>query len=138
MNKKNYLIIGSIAVIFIITIIIILTSQNKNNWTHEVINAQNYQISMLDCNGREKTLDKNTINTISEKWGELSNNGPWTGNNNACYTTITISYETNGIINTKEILIIDNTSIAFIEATDSIYYTNANDIISHLNTLFSK
>lgn len=138
MNKKNYIIIGATALIFIVAIIVILLSKDNSNWTTEVLNAQSYEISMLDCNGREKELDKDTLNTLSDKWSTLSNNGPWMGDNNTCYTTVTISYENNGIVNTKEIILIDDTSLAFIEATGNIYYTQAGDIISHLNSLFAK
>lgn len=138
MNKKNYIIIIGISLLFIIAIIAILLTKDTSNWTTEVLNAQNYKISMLDCNGREKTLDKNVLNTLTDNWSNLSNNGPWMGDSNKCYTTLTISYETNGIINTKEILIIDDSSIAFIDASGSIYYTQANNIIANLNTIFSK
>ena len=54
MNKKNYILIGATALVFIIAIIIILISKDNSNWTNEVLNAQNYEINMLDCNGREK------------------------------------------------------------------------------------
>ena len=59
------------------------------------------------------------------------------GDNSICYTTVTISYENNGIINKKEILLLDNSSIALIENNTSTYYTNAIDIINYLNTLFA-
>lgn len=136
MDKKNYMIAGVTAIIFIVAIIVIFLSKNNNSWTTEILNAQSYEINMIDCNGSEKTLEKNTINTLADKWNSLSNNGPWTGNNDTCYTTVTISYENNGIINTKEIMLIDETSIAFVDATNSIYYTNAESIVSHLNNLF--
>ncbi len=138
MTKKNYIIIGVTILIFIVAIIVILLSKDNSNWTTEILNSQSYEISMLDCNGREKLLDNSTLNTLSDKWETLSNNGPWTGDNNTCYTTVTISYENNGIVNTKEILLIDDTSIVFIEATSSTYYTNAGDITSHLNSLFTR
>ena len=60
MNKKNYIIIVGVALTFIIAIAVILLSKDNANWTTEVLNAQSYEISMLDCNGREKILDKNT------------------------------------------------------------------------------
>ena len=138
MNKKNIIIIIGVAIIFIIAIIVILLSKENTNWITEVLNSQSYEITMKDCNGREKLLDKKTIHTLSQKWNTLSNNGPWMGNSNVCYTTITISYENNGLINIKEILIIDNSSIALIEAKNSIYYTQASELISHLNELFIK
>lgn len=137
MGKKNFIIIGVTILIFVIAIISILLSNNKkNNWTRDILNAQEYQISMTNCNGREKILDKKIITTINTKWDMLSNNGPWMGDNNSCYTTVTISYENNGIVNEKEILIIDDTSIALIQSNDTAYYTNAGDIINYLNDIF--
>lgn len=137
MSKKNYLIIGLTALIFLIAIIVILLlGNNKENWTNDILNAQNYQIIMTDCNDKEKILDNNTLTALSDKWDTLSNNGPWTGNANICYTTIAISYENSGIINQKEILLIDDTSIVLIENNNSSYYTNAKEIINYLNTLF--
>lgn len=139
MTKKNYLIIGSTALFFIITIIVILLLGNNNNsedWTSDILKSQSYQITMEDCNGREKTLDNSTLTKLSEKWTNLSNNGPWTGDTTACYTKVTISYENGSIINTKEIVIVDNSSIALIVGNNTIYYTNASEVINYLNTLF--
>lgn len=136
MGKKSYLIIGGTILIFVVAIIAILLSGNNSDWTTDILNSQKYQMTMTDCNGRERVLDNETLTTLSNKWSALSNNGPWTGDDNACYTTVTISYENNGIVNKKEILIIDDTSIALIEYNNSTYYTNASDIINHLNTLF--
>lgn len=137
MTKKNYLIIVVTALIFIIAIVVILLlGKDKSNWTTDVLNAHSYQMTMTDCNGREKTLDNNVLNTLSEKWNNLSNNGPWTGDTSACYTTLTISYDTNGVIREKEIILVDNTSIALISGNNSSYYTNATEIINKLNTLF--
>ena len=139
MNKKSYLIIGGTILFFTITIVAILLSKNnKISWTHEIINSQNYELTMTNCNGREKKIDKNSFTTISSKWNILSNNGPWMGNSSICYTTVTISYENNGIINTKEILLLDNSSLALIENNVSTYYTNASEIINYLNTLFTE
>lgn len=133
MNKKNYIIIGITALTFIIAIVTILLLNNNKNWTNEILNSQNYEVSILDCNGIEKNLDKYVLNTLSDKWNTLSNNGPWMGENNSCYTKVTITYENNGIINSKELLIIDDTSLVLIDATKSIYYTNAESIILYLN-----
>ena len=139
MGKKNYLIIGGTILVFLIAIIaILLSNNNKTSWTHDIINSQNYEITMTNCNGREKTLDKNSLTTISNSWNNLSNNGPWLGDNSICYTTITISFENNGIINTKQIILLDDSSIALIENNTSTYYTNATNIINYLNTLFNK
>ncbi len=138
MTKKNYLIIGATAIVFIIATVIILLLGNNNNedWTSDILKSQSFQITMKDCNSRQKTLDNSILNTLSEKWTNLSNNGPWTGDTTACYTTITISYENGGIINTKEIVIIDNSSLALIVGNNTIYYTNASEVINYLNTLF--
>lgn len=139
MNKKNYFIIGATILIFIIAIAIILGLGNgtNKNWTTDIIKSQNYQIIMKDCNGREKTLDNKIINTLSDKWNNLSNNGPWTGDTNTCYTTLTFNYENNGIINSKEILLIDETSLTLIVGNNTIYYTKASEVINYLNTLFA-
>lgn len=137
MTKKNYLVIGVTTLIFIIAIVVILLLGNNNeDWTADILKAQSYQITMEDCNGREKVLDNTILTTLSDKWALLSNNGPWTGDTSGCYTTVTISYENNGIINTKEIIIVDNTSLALIVGNNTIYYTNAEEIINYLNTLF--
>lgn len=134
MTKKNYLIIGGTALFFIITIIAILVlGKDKNNWTTDILNSYSYEIIMKDCSGKEKKLDNNVLNTLSEKWNTLSNNGPWTGNASTCYTTITIQYDTDGIIREKEIVLIDNSSVAFLSGGSSIYYTNATEIINYLN-----
>lgn len=137
MTKKNYLVIGAVALIFIIAIIaILLLGNNKEDWTKDILDAQSYQITMTDCNGREKILDNSTLKKLSDKWSALSNNGPWTGDTTACYTTVTVSYENNGIINTKEIVLVDTTSLALIQGNSSIYYTNAKEIIDELYSLF--
>jgi len=139
MNKKNYLIIGGIILIFFIVIITILLSikNNKTTWIAEIKNSQNYELTMTNCNGREKKLDKDSLTTINDNWNVLSNNGPWMGDSSICYTKVTITYENDGIVNSKEILLLDNSSIALIERNTTTYYTNATDIINYLNTLFA-
>lgn len=139
MDKKNYLIIGATIAVFAVTIIaILLLGKNKGDWTKDILEATSYQITMIDCNGREKQLENNVLNSLSNKWTNLSDNGPWMGDTNNCYTTITVSYDNNGtgVINKKEILIIDDSSLALIVGNNSIYYTNAEEIINYLNTLF--
>lgn len=136
MNKKSYILIGGTIIIFTIAIVAILSSNKQTSWTDEIINSQNYELIMTKCNGIEKKLDKNSLTTISDTWNQLSNNGPWMGNGNICYTTVTIYYENNGIVNTKEILLLDDSSLALIENNRSTYYTNATDTISYLNSLF--
>lgn len=138
MSKKNYLIIGVTILIFLIAILAITFSNNQQNsdWTIEIKNSQNYQITMKNCNGREKILSNNILDVFSNKWNLLSNNGPWTGDTNTCHNTVTISYDNNGIVKQKQILIIDESSIVFNIDTSNTYYTNANDIIKELNALF--
>lgn len=137
MTKKNYLIIGGTALFFIIAIVVILVlGKDKNNWTTEIFNSNNYEMIMKDCSGKEKKLNNTTLNILSEKWNSLSNNGPWTGDTTACYTTLTISYDTDGIIRKKEIVLIDSSSVAFLSGGSSIYYTNANEVINYLNEQF--
>lgn len=137
MTKKNYLIIGVTALFFIIAIIAILVlGKNNNDWTTDILNSYSYEMTMKDCSGKEKKLDNNVLNTLSDKWNTLSNNGPWTGDASSCYTTLTISYDTDGIIREKKIVLIDNSSIAFLSGGSSVYYTNASDIINYLNAQF--
>lgn len=140
MDKKNYLIISGTILIFVIAIIAILLSGNKNksNWIEEIQKSQNYEITMKDCNGREKKIEKNTLNFLSEKWNVLSNNGPWTGNRNECYTTISISHDTNGIVKEKNIILIDSETLVLELDTTTIYYTNGEEIINYLNSSFTK
>ena len=137
MTKKNYLIIGCTIVFFVIVIIFILVTNNNKDWTSDIKKSASYEIVMTDCEGRQKTLDNNVLNTISNKWKKLSNNGPWTGNINNCYPTVTISYENKGIIQKKEILIIDNSSIVLTTNSGSTYYVNATDINNYLKGLFN-
>lgn len=139
MNKKNYLIIGLTISAFVIAIItILILNNNKGDWTTDILKASSYEIRIINCNGREKELEQNVLTTLSDKWNTLSNNGPWTGNTNTCYTTITISYDNNGIVKQKQILLIDETSLVLDLGTNTIYYTNAKDIIDYLNNMLSQ
>lgn len=137
MTKKNYLIIGNTTLFFLIAIVVILLSgKNKNDLTAEILNSYSYEMIMKDCSGKEKKLNNTTLNILSEKWSSLSNNGPWTGDTTACYTTLIISYDTDGIIREKEIVLIDSSSIVFLSGGSSVYYTNANEVINYLNAQF--
>lgn len=138
MNKKNYLIIGVTILVFTIIIVTILITgnKNKNNWTTNISKAQNYEIKMIDCNGREKTLEKDILTSIEKKTKNLSNNGPWTGDSSICYTTVNFSYENNGIVNQIQLLIIDNTSLVLDLGNSTTYYTNGTEVINYLNDLF--
>ena len=67
------------------------------------------------------------MNKIDSTWKELSNNGPWLGDTNTCYETISIEYDKNGII-----LILDNNSIVLRINNDDTYYVNATNLINSL------
>lgn len=131
MNKKMCIIIGSIIVIAIITIILFIAFLPKNNdasWTKEILNSDNYEITMTDCNSRQKNLSKDLIDTIEKKWNTLSNNGPWTGDSNICYLNVTFSYENHSIINQIQLQIIDDDSLVLTSRNNSTYYVNSKEI----------
>lgn len=138
MGKKNYLIIGVTTIIFITIIItIIMTGSKKNNsWINNIKNSENYSITMVDCNGREKNLEKEVLSNIEKNLKKASNNGPWTGDSSICYTKLNFSYENNAIINEADILIIDKNSIVLDLGTSTIYYTNSEELINYLNAIF--
>ena len=139
MTKKQYLTIYITIGIFIIIIaFILLKGNNKNNWLTTITKSNNYTITMKDCNDREVTLPRDTLTKISDNWNELSDNGPWTGNSDECYKTLTITYELNDIIETKQILLIDNTSLVLQDLKSTRYYTNSKKINDMLNDLFTK
>lgn len=71
------------------------------------------------------------MNKIDSTWKELSNNGPWFGDTNTCYETISIEYDKNGIIQKREILILDNNSIVLRINNDDTYYVNATNLINN-------
>ncbi len=131
MTKKQYIILGVtiLAIILIITLILI---NNKNTtWTKEIINSNSYEIYKTDCNNNETKLENSAMTTIDKYWNELSNNGPWIGED-ACYEKITIKYDINGIIQEREILIIDNSSVVLTTNNISYYYVNAENLIKVL------
>ena len=111
MTKKQYTIIGITILIFIILIAFILIKGNKSSWTKEILNSNSYTITKIDCDNNKTKLDNSIMNKIDSTWKELSNNGPWLGDTNTCYETISIEYDKNGIIQKREILILDNNSI---------------------------
>lgn len=138
MTKKQYLTIFITIIAFIIIIAtIILTGNKKNDWINNIINSESYIITMKDCNDREITLPKETIQKIKNNWNNISDNGPWTGDTNKCYKTIIISYENNDVIEKKEIKIIDDNSLALISNNDTRYYVNTKEINDYLNNLFT-
>lgn len=132
MTKKQYTIIGITILIFIIIIAFILIKGNKSTWTKEILNSNSYTITKIDCNNNETKLDNSIMSKIDSTWKELSNNGPWLGDTNTCYETISIEYDKNGIIQKREILILDNNSIVLRINNDDTYYVNATNLINSL------
>lgn len=131
MTKKQYTIIGITILIFIIIIAFILIKGNKSTWTKEILNSNSYTITKIDCNNNETKLDNSIMNKIDSTWKELSNNGPWLGDTNTCYETISIEYDKNGIIQKREILILDNNSIVLRINNNDTYYVNATNLINN-------
>ena len=132
MTKKQYTIIGITILIFIILIAFILIKGNKSTWTKEILDSNSYTITKIDCNNNEAKLDNSIMNKIDSSWKELSNNGPWLGDTNTCYETISIEYDKNGIIQKKEILILDNNSIVLRFNNSDTYYVNATNLINNI------
>ena len=132
MTKKQYTIIGITILIFIILIAFILIKGNKSSWTKEILNSNSYTITKIDCDNNKTKLDNSIMNKIDSTWKELSNNGPWLGDTNTCYETISIEYHKNGIIQKREILILDNNSIVLRINNDDTYYVNATNLINSL------
>lgn len=133
MSKKQYTIIGVSILIFIIIIIFILIKGQNNTWTNEILTSTSYEIYKEDCNNNQTKLDNKVMNNIDTYWKDLSNNGPWLGNNNNnCYEKITIKYDKNGIIQEKELLLIDDKSIVLRVNNTDTYYVNANNLIKYL------
>lgn len=132
MTKKQYIIIGVTILIFIIIISFILLKGQNNTWTKEILNSNSYTITKIDCNNNETKLDNSIMNKIDSSWKELSNNGPWLGDTNTCYETISIEYDKNGIIQKKEILILDNNSIVLRFNNSDTYYVNATNLINNI------
>lgn len=132
MTKKQYTIIGITILIFIILIAFILIKGNKSSWTKEILNSNSYTITKIDCDNNKTKLDNSIMKKIDSTWKELSNNGPWLGDTNTCYETISIEYDKNSIIQKREILILDNNSIVLRINNDDTYYVNATNLINSL------
>lgn len=130
MTKKQYTIIGITILIFIILIAFILIKGNKSSWTKEILNSNSYTITKIDCDNNKTKLDNSIMKKIDSTWKELSNNGPWLGDTNTCYETISIEYDKNGIIQKREILILDNNSIVLRINNNDTYYVNATNLIN--------
>ena len=137
MNKKEYIILGITAMFFIIVIAVISIINNKGSWINEILKADSYKITMQDCNNKIVELPKESVKEILNKIKKSSDNGPWTGDNNKCYTTIIIKYNIKEIVQQREIKIIDKSSIAVNLNDGDRYYVNAEEAINHANSLFS-
>lgn len=131
MTKKQYIIIGVTILTFIIIISFILIKNKNTTWTKEILSSNSYTITKTDCNNNETKLDNSIMNKIDSSWKELSNNGPWLGDTNTCYETISIEYDKNGIIQKREILILDNNSIVLRFNNSDTYYVNATNLINN-------
>lgn len=138
MNKKEYLTLGVTIFLFIIIIIVILIQGNKNDWKKEILKSEEYQIAMTDCNDRTTSFPKETVSELFNKWTDLSDNGPWTGNNNECHPRVTITYTSKGIVKEKEILLVDDSSLVINTNDGYWYYTNSAKVNNYLNSLFNK
>lgn len=132
MTKKQYTIIGITILIFIILIAFILIKGNKSSWTKEILNSNSYTITKIDCDNNKTKLDNSIMNKIDSTWKELSNNGPWLGDTNTCYETISIEYDKMDTFQKREILILDNNSIVLRINNDDTYYVNATNLINIL------
>lgn len=132
MTKKNYIVLGGTILIFIIIILFILYQSQNKSWTKQILTSDSYEIYKIDCNNNQTKLDNNLMKNIDKSWKDLQDNGPWLGDSNTCYEKITISYDINDIIETKELLIIDNDSIVLSYNNTNEYYVNSSNLIKQI------
>lgn len=138
MNKKKYFIIGITILFFLIVILIILFSNNKKvNWIEDIITSDNYTITMTDCNSRQIILPQETLKNLSSKLKNISDNGPWTGDDTKCYSKISIAFEKNNIIQTREILLTSDDTLVVNLNDGYRYYTNTKEANSYIKSLFN-
>ena len=121
--------------IFLGIIVLILINKQNSNWTKDILNTNNYNIYYLDCNNTETILNKEVLNKIDTYWKDLSNNGPWTGNNDICYDTISVRYDNNNVMQKIDIQIIDNDSIVLKSNNNTTYYNHANNLVTYLRSV---
>lgn len=139
MDKKKYITIIITIIIFITIIaIILINSNNKTNWIEKVKASDTYQINISNCNSKEITVPNETIDEITKKLNNVSDNGPWTGDNNKCYTTLTISYNNDDKIEYITIKIIDNNSFTLSTNGSDRYYTNSKELNTYINNLLNE
>ena len=111
MDKKKYIILLSTLAIFIIVIIYI--KFKKRGFLNEVLNE------------------------ISKKLNNISDNGPWTGDNNKCYSSLIISFSKENQIEYITIKLIDNNSFVFSTSGNDRYYTNSAELNNYINELIN-
>lgn len=139
MDKKKYITLIITIIIFITIIaVILINSNNKTNWIEKVKASDTYQINISNCNSKEITVPNETIDEITKKLNNVSDNGPWTGDNNKCYTTLTISYNNDDKIEYITIKIIDNNSFTLSTNGSDRYYTNSKELNTYINNLLNE
>lgn len=139
MDKKKYIILIITIIIFITIIaVILINSNNKTNWIEKVKASDTYQINISNCNSKEITVPNETIDKIVKKLDNISDNGPWTGDNNKCYTTLTISYNNDDKIEYITIKIIDDNSFTLSTNGSDRYYTNSKELNTYINNLLNE
>ena len=84
---------------------------------------------------KDEDKQKEVLNKIDTYWKELSNNGPWTGNNDICYDTISVRYDNNNVMQKIDIQIIDNDSIVLKSNNNTTYYNHANNLVTYLRSI---
>ena len=139
MDKKKYIILLSTLAIFIIAIITILLANNKGkvNWIKEVEKSNDYQITVNNCNEKETIVPNEVLNEISKKLNNISDNGPWTGDNNKCYSSLIISFSKENQIEYITIKLIDNNSFVLSASGNDRYYTNSAELNNYINELIN-
>lgn len=139
MDKKKYITLIITIIIFITIIaVILINSNNKTNWIEKVKASDTYQINISNCNSKEITVPNETIDEITKKLNNVSDNGPWTGDNNKCYTTLTISYNNDDKIEYITIKIIDDNSFTLSTNGSDRYYTNSKELNTYINNLLNE
>ena len=139
MDKKKYITLIITIIIFIAIIaVILINSNNKTNWIEKVKASDTYQINISNCNSKEITVPNETIDEIAKKLDNISDKGPWTGDNNKCYTTLTISYNNDDKIEYITIKIIDDNSFTLSTNGSDRYYTNSKELNTYINNLLNE
>ena len=79
----------------------------------------------------------NVLNEISKKLNNISDNGPWTGDNNKCYSSLIISFSKENQIEYITIKLIDNNSFVLSTSGKDRYYTNSAELNNYINELIN-